>query len=149
MKRLITLLFAMIVLTACSGVKTIDKSYEYTFNGSGEYWKAEYSVNGKEVWQEKDGVRTTYSSSESDEFVLTYKGELIEISSLEYLKFSYETSVEGVSSESEFDEPPTDVSFKIIGESANGTKINGNEIIQVNVKWGDYEESFELHNINE
>jgi hypothetical protein len=67
---------------------------------------------------------------------------------MEALEYSYETSVGGGSGTREFDEPPTKGTFKIMGGSGNGAKVKEDEVIQVNVKWDDSEESFELHNKN-
>lgn len=135
----------MIVLTACSGEENL---YDYTYKGEGEYWEAEYSFRGTEIWEEKDG-KTNYSNENSDEFVLTYKGSLRDLSSLESLEYSYETSAGGAGGTREFHEPTTEVTFKSMGSVENGAKVGENEIIQVNVKWNDYEESFELHNTSE
>ena len=142
MKKILTILFAMIVLTACSSE---ENHYDYTFNGEGEYWEAEYSFRGTENWGEKDG-RTIYSNENNDEFILTYKGALKEFSSLKSLEYSYETSAGGGSGTREFDEPPTEVTFKNMGSTENGAKVREDEVIQVKVKWDDYEESFELLN---
>ena len=70
MKKILTILFTIIVLTACSSE---ENHYDYIFNGEGEYWKAEYSFSGTEIWGEKD-EKTTYSNENDEEFVLTYKG---------------------------------------------------------------------------
>ena len=142
LKNILTLLFTIIVLTACSNEKI---HYDYIFNGEGEYWKAEYSFSGTEIWGKKDGT-ITYSNENNKEFILTYKGSLEEISTMKTLEYSYKTSAGGGSSKMEFDEPPTQVTFKSGGRTGNGAKVNEDEVIQVNVKWDDYEESFELHN---
>jgi hypothetical protein len=142
LKKILTILFTIIVLTACSSE---ENHYDYIFNGEGEYWKAEYSFSGTENWVEKDG-KTTYSNENDEEFVLTYKASLKEISSMKTLEYSYETSAGGGSGTREFDEPPTEVTFKIMGSSGNGAKVSEDEVVQVNVKWDDFEESFELHN---
>ena len=142
MKKILTILFAMVALTACSGE---ENHYDYTFNGEGEYWEAEYSFRGTENWGEKDG-RTIYSNENNDEFILTYKGTLKEFSLLKSLEYSYETSIGGGSGTREFDEPPTEVTFKNMGSTENGAKVREDEVIQVKVNWNDYEESFELLN---
>lgn len=144
MKKILTVIFAMVVLTACSGE---ENHYDYTFNGEGEYWKAEYTFRGTENWRDKDG-RTIYSNENNDEFILTYKGALKELSSMKSIEYSYETSAGSGSSTREFDEPPTEVTFKSMGSMENGAKVREDEIIQVKVKWIDYEESFELLNVS-
>jgi hypothetical protein len=142
LKKIFTALFAVIGLAACSGE---ENHYSYTFNGEGEYWEAQYSFSGTEIWREKEG-RTTYSNENSDEFVLTYKGSLKELSLVKSLEYSYETSVGAGSGTRQFDEPPTEVTFRNMGSAANGAKVSEGDVIQVNVKWNDHEESFELHN---
>ncbi|WP_409273288.1 hypothetical protein V1499_01775 [Neobacillus sp. SCS-31] len=62
------------------------------------------------------------------------------------LEYSYETSAGSGSGIREFDEPSTEVTFKIMGNSGNGAKVIEDEVVQINVKWDDFEESFELHN---
>jgi hypothetical protein len=144
LKKILTVFITMMVLTACSRE---ENHYVYTFSGEGEYWEAEYSMNGTEIWGEKQG-RTTYSNENSDKFVITYKGSLNELSSVKYLEYTYETSTGGGSSTREFDEPPTEVTFKNMGRAVNGAKVSEDEVIQVNVKWDDHKESFELHSKN-
>lgn len=65
---------------------------------------------------------------------------------MKFLEYSYETSAGSGSSTRKFDEQPTKVTFKDMGSTVNGAKVSEDEVIQVNVKWDDYEESFELHN---
>ena len=119
--------------------------YDYTCEGEGEYWKADYSFWGTEIWGEKDGTMT-YSNKNSEEFVLTYKGSLKEFSSVKTLEYAYETSAGGGESSLKFDEPPTKKTFNIRGNSGNGAKILEDKVIKVNVKWDRFEESFELYN---
>ena len=46
----------------------------------------------------------------------------------------------------EFTEPPSTVIFSSSGGSKGGAKVSEDAVIKVNVKWDDFEESFELHN---
>ncbi len=48
----------------------------------------------------------------------------------------------------EFTDPPRELIFTSFGKSEGGAKVNEDEVIQVNVKWDKFEESFELHNKN-
>ena len=77
---------------------------------------------------------------------MTYKGTLKELSSLESLEYSYETSAGGGSGSTEFDEPPTSLTFKGGWSAGNGAKVNKDEVIQVIVKWNGDEETLELYN---
>lgn len=142
LKKILTIIFTIIVLSACTGDVN---HYDYTFNGEGEYWKAKYSFIGTEKWDEKDGKKA-YSNNNNDEFVLTYKGTVKELSSIKSLEYSYETSAGSGSSKMEFDKPPTEGTFTNTGHSENGAKVNADEVIPVKVKWNDHEESFELQN---
>ena len=141
MKKIITLLFTIMLLTACSETTNND----YKFSGESEHWEAEYSYKGTEKWGEKDGQRT-YSNEDSYEFILKYKGSLEELSSLQKLEYSYETNGGSGNSTEEFTEPPSTVTFSSSGGSKGGAKVSEDAVIKVNVKWDDFEESFELHN---
>jgi hypothetical protein len=59
LKKILTVFFAMIILTACSNEEIIN--YEYKYVGEGKYWEAEYLLKGTELWGEEDG-RGTYSN---------------------------------------------------------------------------------------
>ena len=87
LKKIITLLFTIMLLTACSETTNND----YKFSGESEHWEAEYFYKGTEKWGEKNGIKT-YSNEDSYEFVLKYKGSLEELSSLQKLEYSYETN---------------------------------------------------------
>lgn len=141
MRKVFTIFFVCIVLAACSDEGA---RYDYIYTGEGEQWDAEFSVSGTEVWEEDDGT-VSYSNEYDNEFVLTYKGTSEELSSLESLEFSFDTSVGSTSTAREFDEPPEEVTFRSSG-GGSGPKIKEDEVIQVNVKWDGLEESFELQN---
>jgi len=125
-------------LTACSKTTYND----YKFSGESEHWEAEYFYKGTEKWGGKDGN----SNEHSHEFRLKYKGSLEDMSSFQKLEYSYETNNSGGDSTEEFTEPPSTVTFSSSGRSKGGVKVHEDEVIKVNVKWDDFEESFELHN---
>lgn len=140
LKKIITLLLTVLALTACAETT----KYDYKFTGASEHWEAEYANKGTEVWGEKDGQRT-YANEDSYEFLLEFKGDSEEMSSIKKVEYTYKTSSgEGKGTE-EFTESNKVVVFSSKG-SSNGAKIGGDEVIQVNVKWDDFEESFELRN---
>ncbi len=141
LKKIATLLFTIMLLTACSETTTND----YKFSGESENWEAEYLYKGTEKWGEKD-ERTTYSNEDSYEFILKYKGSIEELSSLQKLEYSYETISSAAESIEEFAVPPSTLTFSSRGSSDGGAKVSEDEVIKVNVKWDDFEESFELHN---
>mgnify|MGYP005750233905 CR=1 FL=1 len=134
------------LLTACNETTTNETTTnDYKFSGESEHWEAEYSYKGTEKWGEKDGKKT-YSNEDSYEFVLKYKGSLEELSSLQKLEYSYESISYSGESNVKFTEPPSTVIFSSSGGSKGGLKVGRDEVIKVNVKWDDFEESFELHN---
>lgn len=143
MKKVITVLIISMLLTACSEITR----YAYNFTGESEHWEAEYAYEGKEKWGEKDGQRT-YSNEASHKFILKYKGPIEELASLQRINYSYETNSRSESITKEFTEPPTTGIFTLLGGSGSGAKVREDEVITVNVKWDDFEESFELVNSN-
>lgn len=153
MKKILTIFFTILVLTACTEVTKHESTkdevtdYSYNFFGESEHWEAVYSYEGRETWGNKDG-KITYSNEDSHDFVLNYKGTLKELSSMKKLEYSYETISSGGNSTMEFTEPPTTVTFRSRGSSSGGAKVSEDEVIQVHVKWDEFEESFELHNKN-
>ncbi|ARJ39378.1 hypothetical protein SporoP8_11135 [Sporosarcina ureae] len=144
MKKIITLLFAAILLTACSETTNND----YIFIGESEHWEAEYTYNGTEKWEEKDGQKAI-SNEDHFRFILTYKGPLKELSSLQKIEYSFETNSGQGSGTKEFTAPPSSRTFSSSGGSKGGAKVEEDEVIKVHVKWDDLEESFELHNNNQ
>lgn len=129
------------LLTACSETTHND----YIFSEESEHWEAEYSYKGTEKWGGKN-ESITYSNEDGYEFVLKYKGSLEELSSLQKLEYSYETNSSGGDSTKEFTEPPSTVTFSSSGSGKGGAKVREDEVIKVNIKWDDFEESFELYN---
>lgn len=140
MKKIIIVLFAIMLLTACSETTYND----YKFSGESKHWEAEYSYKGTEKWGEKDGQRT-YSNEDSYKFVLKYKGPIEELSSIQKIEYSYETNSGHGSGTEEYTEHPPSGIFTHSGGSS-GAKVHEDAVIKVNVKWDDFDESFELHN---
>ena len=138
MKKLLIGLIALMILTAC----TDTTRYNYEFTGESEHWEAKYSYEGIQKWGEDDG-QVTYSNKDSGEFILKYKGTIEELSSMRELEYSYL----GVTNQQSFNESPTKVIFSS-RDGSGGEKLEEDKIIQVNVKWNDLEESFQLENNN-
>ncbi len=142
MKKILAMFFTILFLTACSETTKND----YKFIGESDHWEAEYLYKGIEKWGETNGTKT-YSNDASYEFVLKYKGSLEELSSLQKLEYSYQTDNSSGKRVQEFTEPPSSVTFSSSGASKGGSKLTEDAVIKVNVKWGDLEESFDLHNL--
>ncbi|WP_368505160.1 hypothetical protein AB3N04_05815 [Alkalihalophilus sp. As8PL] len=141
----VSIIMITVLLTACSNESVVND--KFTFIGEGEYWEAEYVFESEETQKEKDG-RTTFSTINSDAFTLSYKGNVEDIQTIEKVEYNYKTSAGEGSGSREFDEPPTDITFKS-NSSDNGAKVYKDEVIPVIVSWGDFEESFELVNRSE
>ncbi|WP_262174493.1 hypothetical protein [Saccharococcus sp. Marseille-Q5394] len=144
MKKIISVIFTIMVLTACSETT----NHDYKFSGESEHWEAEYSYKGTEKWGEKNGQRK-YSIEDSYQLVLQYKGSIEELSSLQTLEYSFESNRNHWKLTEEYTEPPLTGAFLSSGESKGGAKVGKDEVIKVTVKWDDFEESFELHNYSE
>ncbi|KKO54959.1 hypothetical protein XI25_04410 [Paenibacillus sp. DMB20] len=119
----------------------------YQFFGESEHWEAKYAYQGTEIRREVDR-RTTYSNEDSYKFTLKYKGPLEELSPIQKLEYSYETKGGNGKRIERFAEPPKEAVFTSEGSSKGGAKVSEDEVIQVNVKWDGFEESFELRNKN-
>lgn len=129
------------LLTGCS--ETTHNNYKFT--GESDHWEAQYAYDRTEKWGEKEGSKT-FSSEDSYEFNLKYKGSLEELSSLQTLEYSYETISSSGKTTEEFTEPPTTVIFKSQGSSKGAAKVSEDEVIKVTVKWDDLEETILLEN---
>jgi hypothetical protein len=133
------LVVTVLLFSYFSKNKTIHK--DYIFTGESEHWIGEYVFKGTEKWKEKN-KRTTLSSESRYTLAIKYKGDLSELASVKKLSYSYKTSLGSGSDKMEFDEPPTQILFTING---GGTStMNQDEVIEVNVEWDSFEESFEL-----
>lgn len=141
MKKIIIGFLAIILLTGCS--ETTHNNYKFT--GESDHWEAVYSYKGTEKWGEKNGV-VTYSSEDTDEFVLEYKGSVEELSSLQNLEYAYEAFGRSSKRTEEFTEPLTTKVFTNSGSTKGAAKVNEDETILVKVKWDDLEETILLEN---
>ena len=149
LKKIIIGFLAIILLTGCS--ETTHDNYKFT--GESDHWEAQYAYDRTEKWgekkaekeEEKEAIKT-FSSEDSYEFNLKYKGSLEELSSLQTLEYSYETISSSGKTTEEFTDPPTTIIFKSQGSSKGAAKVSKDEVIKVTVKWDDLEESILLEN---
>ncbi|MFF2501347.1 hypothetical protein [Peribacillus sp. NPDC058075] len=171
MKKIFTVLFLMMVLTACGSDSTKSShttnleatkedtkeatkedtnqektEHNYQFAGESEHWEAVYSYKGTEIWGKNDSKQTTHSSKDNYKLVLTYKGSLEELASIKNLEYTYETTTSSGTKTEVYTEPLDEKVFSMSGASENGAIIGEGEVIKVYVKWDDFEETFELHN---
>ncbi|MDF2485258.1 MAG: hypothetical protein K0R46_1426 [Herbinix sp.] len=140
---ILSLLFILLLLTGCSN-KDVVRHY-YNYQGENESWKAEYIVNAKVTFTENKGVLSVDSESE-EIFILTYQGELSDLSSVRLFEFGYESPVEaGNRSEEYTTEHPIDTKiFKIRSGGKGGALPNEDTVYTVTVNMDGVKQSFEL-----
>ena len=132
------ILIMLSLLMGCSETDTI--IHNYTFVGENELWTATLKVDGTERFTEDEEGRMQYESECKDDFTLTYKNHISDLSSAKKLKISYKCSVGGgaISTES-----PHEKSYRIQGAS-NGAMIRQDETILVTIDLDGEIQTFEL-----
>ncbi|MBU9723864.1 MULTISPECIES: hypothetical protein [Bacillaceae] len=119
---------------------------EYLFVGESENWVGEFYYYGEEVWWENGGV-TKRDGNNSEEVVVTYRGELEELASLQEFVITYSLGSNRGSNSSSmrttFDHPPHKKEFSTSGSGGDG-RLSEEDSIHVSVIWDDQEETMEL-----
>lgn len=118
--------------------------HEYYLIGESENWSGEYYFYGEQYYWDDNG-KLARNSFYSDEIKLTYKGELVELSAIEELEISYEMprGSSGAMHRTYDGNPPDSNEFTITGGGSGAFMIEG-DTVQITVKWGELEESFEI-----
>lgn len=135
-------LIAAVIYVIQRGKETTE--HRYVFEGSGEYWSAEYEVKAAKGFTEKQN-KTDYHSDSSAHFKLLYKNELSDISGLDKIAYSYKGTSSGGSGTEEFSQSPK--SKEVISRPAgggNGAFERRDSRIEVTVEWQGKKESFYL-----
>lgn len=142
MKRayFLAFLFVILVLAACGKTSKMEKSY--MFSGESDHWKAEYVYDNTKKWNNK---KILYDEG-NYQFTLEYKGSLNELSTVRSFQYSYQTNS---SRQSEETTDPLEKTLFTFKGSSEGLTVQEDEVIEVNVQWDDFGESFELHNESE
>ncbi|MFD1040534.1 hypothetical protein ACFQ3N_19335 [Virgibacillus byunsanensis] len=117
--------------------------HNYTYVGESENWTAEFEFEGKETFYEEDGTNK-YNAEHNSRFVLTYKGDLSELSALEKIRYGYETPSNATEIGTTFDEPPSEKIFTI--NDSGSSIVYEDSVIEATVEWGGEKETFELKN---
>ncbi|MDF2905788.1 MAG: hypothetical protein K0R34_1109 [Herbinix sp.] len=140
---LLPFLVILLLLSGCSN-KDIERHY-YDYQGENESWKAEYIVNATVIFTDNNGF--LHVDSESEEiFILTYKGELSDLSSVRLFEYGYKSPTEGGESSGEYsaDNPINTKTFKLRSGSKNGALPNEDTVYTVTVNMDGVKQSFEL-----
>ncbi|MCM3006464.1 hypothetical protein [Priestia koreensis] len=159
MKKGLILLLITLVLTGCTNTTKKEMTKDemikekapeedftnnnYTFFGESKHWKAQYVYTGRKVWQNNNGTDGLYVDKNHYSFALTYKGPLNELSSIKKLEYFFNVMDIGEGLSHEFWKPPTTRTFSASGEA--GSEVSEDSIVKVNVKWENWEESFNLY----
>ncbi|MFE4711920.1 MULTISPECIES: hypothetical protein [unclassified Paenibacillus] len=141
MKALRVLLIGAVILLLLVSCNSKTYKYNYTFNGEGEQWAAEYVQKASTTLTDKKGVRPEYSSSNERTFQLKYKGKQTDLGDIKELKYSYKGTTGGGSSTIEGPVHFGDLKSRSV---SNGSIEQEDAVIQVEVEWDGQKEQFEL-----
>jgi hypothetical protein len=136
----------LLIITGCSRKEEI--RHNYIYKGENELWSAELKVNGKSTFTEKSG-KTEYDSSSEKLFIVTYKKDLTQLSSVKHLEISYETSAGGGKVTVDFtDGPPSKKTYTMNSGSRGGAIENKDEVIKVTINLDGKIQTVELKSVN-
>lgn len=144
-KRLLRILPFLIIMLLLSGCSNDVKRYYYDFQGENVNWKAEYIVSTIVTFSENKGVLGVDSESE-EIFILTYKGELSDLSKVRLFEYGYESPSDSGKSSAEYanDNQIRTKTFKLSSGSKNGSIPNKDKTYTVTVNIDGRTETFEL-----
>jgi hypothetical protein len=130
-------------LPGCSNKDVVRHYYDY--QGENENWKAEYIVNATVTFTENHGVLSADSESE-EIFILTYQGELTDLSKVRLFEISYESPMHGGKRSEEYtSEHPIDTKiFKMRSSGKGGALPNEDTVYTVTVTMDGARQNFEL-----
>lgn len=135
MKKNIILCIVFLMMATVSGCSKKDTTeIDYSYVGENDLWDAEYHVTGTEEFTET-GENLKYSNEMNNILAVKYKGELQDLSSVKYLKISYESQAHKGSMEIEYSEGDriTSKTFNLISSGTNTAIVGENEIIKVTI----------------
>lgn len=117
---------------------------QYTLLGEGPYWKAEYQVQTTETFLIRD--KTTAPENDSKKrFILTYKGELSDLSGLRELKYAFTGSSADTKETVTFESPPNrEIVVNRMDRTLNGALEQPDPTLEVTVEWNGTQETFRL-----
>lgn len=147
LKKLCLILGCTILLIFVSCSKTDVTNYKYTYTGENELWNAEYKVKETVTFTNKDN--TLHAETEAKNvLVITYKGNLTDLSSVKHTEISYDCSTEGGKRSEDYSdgESISSKTFTLISGGKNGALHNADEIITVTIKIDGDTQTLELKN---
>lgn len=140
---ILSLLLILLLLSGCSNKDVVRHYYDY--QGENENWKAEYIVNATVTFTETKGALGVDSESE-EIFILTYKGELSDLSSVRLFEIGYESPMKAGKRSEEYttDNPIGTKVFKMNSGGKNSALPNEDTVFTVTVNLDGVKQSFEL-----
>lgn len=134
----VVLLLALV--TGCSKKESAEKEYTNTFKGESNHWTATYQVEGNgNLFKRQEGTK----GKSKRHFILTYKGDVSELSNLKTLEYSYLSSESKGHETLTFDKPVTEKEFTL-DKAKDGEMESSDETVSVKVKWDGKEEELSL-----
>jgi hypothetical protein len=113
----------------------VDDFYTYTYTGESERWNAELKVNQTPKFTKTDSGGFNVATEAKEELVITYKGELTDLSSVKHLEISYECNNESYKSVLVYNvgENFSSKTFTLNSIIRNGAIYNGDEKITITI----------------
>lgn len=144
------IIFAVIIILmfALAGASNHDIiQHNYTFTGENDSWKAEYAADETEMFTESNNM-LHYQNKMNDVLTVAYKNDISNLSSIKYLKITYETGAGSAGSLTEnYDSGggPRQI-YKFKFAEKGGMPIKENAIITVTINLDGNVQIIELKN---
>jgi hypothetical protein len=147
LRKTVSILIAIVllILTGCSNREVIN--HNYTYKGENEFWTVEYKVTGTGIFTGK-GNKTEYEANSNQTLTVSYRKNLLDLSSVKHLEISYKSSSGGGKLIEDFDEnhPLNQKTYTFKTFTRGGAIENKNEIIKVNINLDGNVQTIELKN---
>ena len=136
-----------LVLISISCSKKDIAYYKYTYTGENEQWNATYTVNESVEFTNTDKGLDVETDAKN-KLVITYKGELTDLSSVKHMEITYESGVEGGKRTEDYNDGASISSktFTLTSGGKNSAIHNGDEIVTVTITIDGNMQTLELKN---
>jgi hypothetical protein len=139
------ILLTSFIFTGCPK-KDVTK-YNYNYKGENELWNVEYKVNSTVTITDKDGKLDRESESENV-LIVTYKGELTDLSYVRHMEISFASSTHSGKKVSDYDveEHISSKTFTLKSGGKNNAIPIENDIVKVTINIDGDTQTLELKN---
>ena len=138
------ILLAVFTFIACN--KKDVTEYHYIYQGENDLWNAEYRIDCIVTLTEENGKKSSDTVTDC-ELVVTYKGELTDLSSVRHVEISYKSSTRGGNLIEDY-EPGGSISSKIFTLKSGGRNDAipvEDDVINVTIITDDQTQTLELY----